>query len=120
VASAATVVARTSGMLIGVAALSAWGLHRFTELTAGLDTPLPFGVDMATYAHRLAEYTRQVEAALLTQYQEIFGVTGWLCLAGTVSAALLGRSTRPGAEPNGTEPDGASEQGLIRDRGTRA
>jgi MFS family permease len=94
VASAATVVARTSGMLIGVAALSAWGLHRFTELTSTLNTPLPFGVDRATYAAQLAEYTHEVDAALLTQYQETFGVTGWLCLAGTMSAALLGRSTQ--------------------------
>lgn len=90
VASAATVVARTAGMLIGVAALSAWGLHRFTELTATLDTPLPFGVDAATYAVQLAEYTHAVNAALLIQYQEMFGVTGWLCVAGAAAAALLG------------------------------
>jgi len=125
VASAATVVARTSGMLIGVAALSAWGLHRFTELTAGLDTPLPFGTDRATYAARLAEYTHQVEIALLTQYQEIFGVTGWLCLCGTVSAALLGRFPARRAEPDEPGPDdaapaGASPEGPIRGRGTRA
>jgi hypothetical protein len=117
-------------MLIGVAALSAWGLHRFTELTATLNTPLPFGVDPATYAAQLAEYTRQVDAALLTQYQEIFGVAGWLCLGGTVSAALLGRfAARRGgpddaapddAARDDAEPDGASEQGTIRDRGTRA
>jgi hypothetical protein len=99
-----------------VAALSAWGLHRFTELTAALNTPLPFGVDRATYAAQLAEYTRQVDAALLTQYQEIFGVTGWLCLAGTISAALLGRHTHG----RGGEPDGVSERKPIRDRGTRA
>ncbi|HTK63804.1 MAG TPA: MFS transporter [Pseudonocardia sp.] len=131
VASAATVVARTSGMLIGVAALSAWGLHRFTELTAGLDTPLPFGVNPLAYAARLAEYTRLVDAALLTQYQDIFGVTGWLCLCGTVSAALLGRfparrtggadgTELDGAGPDGAGPDSLSETGPIRGRGTRA
>lgn len=80
-------------MLIGVAALSAYGLHRFTELTAGLDTPLPFGMDRATYAARLAEYTNAVNDALLTQYQEMFGVTAWVCAAGALTAALLGGRT---------------------------
>jgi NADH:ubiquinone oxidoreductase subunit 6 (subunit J) len=91
VAAAATVVARTAGMLIGIAALSAWGLHRFTELTATLNTPLPFGVDAARYAEELAAYTQAVRAALLTQYREIFQLTAALCLAGALSAALLGR-----------------------------
>lgn len=94
IASAATVVARTAGMLIGIAALSAWGLHRFTELTAGLNTPLPFGVDAATRATQMAAYTRAVDAALLTQYQEIFGITGLLCVLGAASAALLGKTRR--------------------------
>jgi MFS family permease len=90
VASAATVVARTSGMLIGIAALSAWGLHRFNQLTATLDTPLPFGTDPLTYARELAAYTTALRSALLTQYQEIFGLTALLCVAGALAAAFLG------------------------------
>ncbi|MBX6169500.1 MAG: MFS transporter [Thermobispora bispora] len=92
VASAAVVVARMMGMLLGVAALSAWGFHRFQSLTAHLDTPLPFGVDAAEYARRLADYTAKVQAALHTEYTEIFLITCGLCVLGAaVSLALPGR-----------------------------
>jgi hypothetical protein len=84
------VVARTAGMLIGIATLTAWGLHRFNQLTATLDTPLPFGVDAARYAAELATYARALTTALVEQYHEIFRITAALCLAGTVTAALLG------------------------------
>jgi len=89
VASAAVVVARMMGMLLGVAALSAWGFHRFRSLTAHLDTPLPFGVDPAEYARRLDEYTARVKAALHTEYTEIFLMTSGLCLLGAVLALAL-------------------------------
>ncbi|MGW5263585.1 MFS transporter [Microbispora sp. NPDC004025] len=92
VASAAVVVARMMGMLLGVAALSAWGFHRFQSLTAHLDTPLPFGVDAAEYARRLADYTAKVQAALHAEYTEIFLITCGLCVLGAAaSLALPGR-----------------------------
>lgn len=89
VASAATVVARTAGMLIGIAALSAWGFHRFNELTATLNTPLPFGVAPDEYRVQLTDYIRQLQAALLTQYHEIFRATAVLCGLGAVTALFL-------------------------------
>ncbi|WP_406316821.1 MFS transporter [Streptosporangium sp. NBC_01639] len=94
VASAAVVVARMMGMLLGVAGLSAWGFHRFQALTADLDTPLPFGVDPAVHARRLAEYGDRVRAALHTEYSEIFLITAALCAVGTVVALLLPRGSR--------------------------
>ncbi|MFI6794514.1 MFS transporter [Streptosporangium canum] len=94
VASAAVVVARMMGMLLGVAGLSAWGFHRFQSLTADLDTPLPFGVDPAVYAARLAEYEGRVRAALHTEYSEIFLLTAVLCAVGALVALLLPH--RPG------------------------
>jgi Major Facilitator Superfamily len=93
VASAALVVARTVGMLAGVAALSAWGLHRFQELTADLPTPLPFGIPAEEYAARKATYDAAIDAALRTEYREIFLATGGLCVAAAVASLLLpGRS----------------------------
>jgi MFS family permease len=92
VASALLVVARMIGMLVGVAALSAWGLHRFQELTADLATPLPFGIAKAEYERRLAAYTEAVHAALRTEYRDIFLITAAICVLGVLLAlALPGR-----------------------------
>jgi MFS family permease len=89
VASALAVVARMMGMLLGVAALSGWGLHRFHELTAQLATPLPFGISPQEYERRLAAYTESVRAALRTEYAEVFAVTAVLCLLGALVCAAL-------------------------------
>ena len=80
-----------SGMLIGVAALSAWGLHRFSQLTATLAPPLPFGMPTETYSRMLAAYEAAVETALRTQYREIFLFTAAVCLLGAAAALLLDR-----------------------------
>ncbi len=61
-----------------MAALSAYGFHRFQTLTADLDTPLPFGVAPETYQKQLEVYTQAVQAALHTEYSEIFLITAVL------------------------------------------
>jgi MFS family permease len=94
VVSAAVVVARMAGMLIGVAALSAWGLHRFQEITAQLATPLPFGVSGEVYQRQLAAYQLALEAALRTQYREIFLLTAAVCLLGAVGSLLISNRGR--------------------------
>ncbi|MCG5212522.1 MFS transporter [Streptosporangium sp. KLBMP 9127] len=99
VASAAVVVARMMGMLLGVAGLSAWGYYRFQSLTAELDTPLPFGVERAEFARRLAEYEQKVLAALHTEYTEIFLLTAALCALAVLVALLMPRTARQ--DPSG-------------------
>jgi hypothetical protein len=95
VVSAAVVVARMTGMLTGLAALSAWGLHRFRELTAKLAAPLPFGVSPQVYQQQLASYQLALQDALRTQYKEIFLLTSVVCVLGVLGSLLIGgRGTR--------------------------
>ncbi|MGH2529626.1 MAG: MFS transporter [Actinomycetota bacterium] len=88
-ASAALVLSRMMGMLVGVAALAAWGLHRFHQLTRDLVPPLPFGTDPAVFARELAAYRRALAAALHVEYREIFLITVAVCLIGALLATLL-------------------------------
>lgn len=92
VASAAVVVARMLGMLLGVAALSGWGIHRFHQLTADLTPPLPLGMTTEEFRRASSEYTEALRAALRTQYSEVFMITAALCVLGAVVClALPGR-----------------------------
>jgi MFS family permease len=104
IASAAVVVARMMGMLIGIAALSTWGLHRFQSLTAHLVAPLPIGMSRAEFTHRLAAYTVAVKAALHTEYSDIFWATAALCVAAALlGLAIGGRPTSSTRTPDPTE-----------------
>jgi hypothetical protein len=94
VASAAVVLARMMGMLVGIAALTAWGLHRFQDLTRDLIPPLPFGLPADVFARRLAVYQDAVRAALRAEYREIFLITAAICGAAVVLSLAIGRRSR--------------------------
>ncbi|MFC0039181.1 MFS transporter [Actinomadura rayongensis] len=110
IASAAVVVARMMGMLLGISALTAWGLRRFHTLTAHLQPPLPLFMSKSEYNAALAVYTQKLQDALRTEYQEIFWISAALCALGAVVAlAAPGRraevpAPRPSADQLLTGP----------------
>jgi hypothetical protein len=84
IASAAVVVARMIGMLIGIAALSAWGLYRFNQHLASL--PAGTGNNLV---ERLAAQAARVRTAYVMQYGEIFGITALVCVIGALLGLLI-------------------------------
>ncbi|MGH3634956.1 MAG: MFS transporter [Mycobacterium sp.] len=103
IASAAVVVARMTGMLIGVAALSAWGLYRFNQILAHLPTPrLPAN---ATMIERAQQFGHKAVVAYATMYGEIFAITAGVCVVGALLGLLLS-----GRHAHADEPVAAEEQ----------
>jgi len=102
IASAAVVVARMIGMLIGIAALSAWGLYRFNQILATL--PKPTGTNLIEIGAQIADNTR---TAYTMQYGEIFLITAIVCVVGAVLGLLIsGRhehADEPAASVDGVE-----------------
>ena len=85
IASSLVVVARMTGMLVGVAALSAWGLYRFNQIIATL--PKPTATNVLEIATKVAENSR---TAYTMQFGEIFFITFIVCVAGAVLALFIG------------------------------
>lgn len=94
IASAAVVVARMIGMLIGIAALSAWGLYRFNQILAGL--PSGTGNNLT---ERLAAQAARVRVAYVMQYGEIFGITAIVCIVGALLGLLISGRHEHADEP---------------------
>ncbi|BBY16286.1 MFS transporter [Mycolicibacterium litorale] len=107
IASAAVVVARMIGMLIGIAALSAWGLYRLNQHLQTL--PFPPGAD--TLAERLAAEADRYRAAYVLQYGDIFMVTVVVCIVGALLGLLIS-----GRHEHADEPiDGIDEADVAAD-----
>lgn len=86
-ASSLVVLSRTVGMLIGLSALTAYGLYRFHQI---LGTPQLTDPDVRA---RVDHLERLVAAAFLQEYREIFAVAAGLCLLAALVAGLtLGRT----------------------------
>ncbi|TDC45706.1 MFS transporter, partial [Actinomadura sp. KC345] len=115
VASAAVVVARMMGMLLGISALSAWGFYRFHALTADLKPPLPFLMSEDEFARQMKIYNAAVQDALRTEYQEIFWITAGMCVLGALLALAAGG--RDGGRDRDGEPGGDRNRPTTRHTG---
>jgi MFS family permease len=83
--SSLVVLARVMGMLIGLSALTAFGLFRFHQI---LGTPQLTEPDLRA---RLQHLDRLVAAAFLQEYREIFTIAAGLCI---VAAVVIFASVR--------------------------
>jgi hypothetical protein len=105
IASAAVVVARMTGMLIGVAALSAWGLYRFNQIIAGLSAKIS---PDATLLERVTAQATLYLKAFALMYGDIFAATVVICVVGALLGLLLG-----GRKEHAEEPPELAEQQTV-------
>lgn len=102
IASALLVVARMSGMLIGVAALTTFGFYRLNAIMDSMPPIAPQGSFIET---GLAVF-RQTQEAYGRMFGEVFGVTAVICLVGAVIAVFVAGG-RDQSEQSPTDDDGA-------------
>ncbi|HSP08406.1 MAG TPA: MFS transporter [Candidatus Dormibacteraeota bacterium] len=81
-ATSLVVLARTMGMLIGLSALTAFGLYRFHQI---LGTPVLHGSDVHS---QVRELEALVASAFLREYREIFQVAAVICVLAALTIAL--------------------------------
>lgn len=100
VASSLVVLARTMGMVVGLAALTAFGLSRFQRIFVDhrCDVPASGG----SLRQQLTSFENCVRGALLQEYREIFLVAAALCLMAAVVAVLTLEASRGLRSPPGS------------------
>ncbi|HEY3810947.1 MAG TPA: MFS transporter [Acidimicrobiales bacterium] len=103
-ASALAVVARTIGMLAGLSALTAIGLHRFYAAQARIGSPL---VLCPTHPGSCPAYDNATTKALLSELHTIFGGAAVCAAAAAVLAVLLLRSREVSADAEDTTTSSA-------------
>ncbi len=88
-ASAVVTALRMTGMIVGLAALVAWGLSRFQTLMVAVKVKgIP---DSAAYT---AAYTRALDGALHEVYTDIFAAAAMIMLLGVIPALFLWRRSQ--------------------------
>jgi MFS family permease len=99
-ASSLVVLARTLGMVIGLASLTAFGLSRFQRII--VDRHCDSITSSGGLRAQLNAFEDCVRGALLQEYREVFLVVAGLCLLGALLAVATLGASRPGtrAEPH--------------------
>jgi hypothetical protein len=105
IASAAVVVSRMTGMLIGVAGLGAWGLYRFYQLLNEKNASIPRDL---TGPDRALEQAHNILPSFAGMYGEIFTATWIVCVLGALVALLIS-----GRKDHVDEPEVAEEQAVA-------
>ena len=108
IASAAVVVARMTGMLIGVASLSAWGFYRLPQITAELAAKAPRLGKNANPLERALAMGDLYRQAFAGMYGEIFGATVVICIAGALLGLLISSRNVHADEPAALDPEPVS------------
>ncbi len=117
IASAAVVVARMTGMLIGVASLSAWGFNRLPQLVTKLLAAIPPHANPAV--RFLAQRTAYLQA-FAQMYGEIFKATAVVCAVGALLGLLLSSRRVHATEPAAELPQPIGAPGLAVGPGHQA
>ncbi len=94
VASAVVTALRMTGMIVGLAGLTAWGLARFQSLMAQVKVPGTPGTTAYTTA-----YTNALNTALHQVYTDIFAAAALIMLLGVLPALLLWRRDKNAIAP---------------------
>jgi MFS family permease len=102
IAAALVVVARMTGMLVGIAALTAWGFYRFNQIVAAKSAAVPANASLLERLHAQGVLYRDSFAEM---YGGIFTVTAVVCVVGALLGLLLSSRHVHAEEPELPEPE---------------
>ncbi|MBI4320772.1 MAG: MFS transporter [Chloroflexi bacterium] len=90
-ASAYVTVLRTIGMMVGLSALTSWGLGRFNSLVGSIPLPLPIdGEATEAFQQRLQVYQQEILQATNLVFNEVFLAAAGVCLMAIIAVLFLG------------------------------
>jgi MFS family permease len=96
VSAALVTLMRMVGMMIGLSALTSYGLGRFDIMVRDLPLPLAMpGETAEALAQRQVEFSTRILEATVAVYHEVFTAAAFLCLLALVPAALLRSPRKP-------------------------